>query len=311
MQFKLGIYIPGKVYYNYNKNSASIWIRALQMIEYYRMLGVHVRINKYFKLNNSAIIYRENTEETVKKIKYLKLINKKVYWDTCVNYTELHRHTTKSAVSNCHNILGLVDGVIVPTDTLKEYLYPYNNNVHVMDDPINLDYFNVIKKNINWKNPVLGWSGVSVKTHFLNKFSRSLKNKIILITDKNIVNQNLYFKYCYEQWRYETFLSSLLKVDIAFLPRAYNDPYNSCHSSYKALVFAVLGIPIIANKVPSYVKLADLYDGIVFLEDNNNNIDECINTLKNRELSTEIVRKYYSCSCQAKKFINFLKNNLI
>ena len=90
---KLGLFIP-TFYRDYNKVSASIWIRVLQMVPHYENLEIEVHINDPFRTYDVAIYYRLATQRSYNIIKYLKHVSKKVYFDTCVNYFDLHKHTT-------------------------------------------------------------------------------------------------------------------------------------------------------------------------------------------------------------------------
>jgi len=145
---------------------------------------------------------------------------------------------------------------------------------------------------------------------FLNQYAEYINNHILIISEEQINDVKLEFKYEYIPWRYETFPQDLLKCDIALLPRPTGDRYNDGHSSFKALVFAVTGIPIITNKTPSYLDLSHFYDGVIFLEDNDNDLNKCIETLRIRTFNAEKVRKHYSCENQASLLINYLKHQL-
>ena len=145
------------------------------------------------------------------------------------------------------------------------------------------------------------------KAIYLNQFSNVINNTIILITKNYINNIELNFKYKFEDWDYYCFPEALRKCDIGFLPRHIDEAYNSGHSSHKALVFASLGIPVIANKIPSYVKLAKYFNGIVFLEDHDNSVVECIKTLKGRDFNTDKLKEYYSCENQAMRMLDYLR----
>jgi hypothetical protein len=232
----------------------------------------------------------------------LKRISKKVYWDTCVNYYDLHSHTTQEQVEITKEISSLVDGVITSTEEIAKKAILYNENVFTMEDPINIEHFKY-KSSINFTHPTFGWSGISTKAISLNKYKEKI-DKLMIISEKK---PKLDLKYQFYRWHYKSFPFLLSQVDIALLPREYHgDPYNLGHSSFKALVFAIQGIPIIANKLPSYEKLAQFYDGIVFLEDYDC-FESSLEALKERELDVEHLYRYYSCENQAFRVLHFLE----
>lgn len=303
---KLGLFVP-TFHKDYNKVSASIWIRVLQMVRYYRTLGIQVHINNPFYKYDAAIYYRSPTGRSYHIIKYLKQTSKKVYFDTCVNYFALHPHTGQVQVDYMKKIARMVDGVICSTANICEYASGYSKDVFIMDDPIDLTHFQYVKNTYNFDMPLFGWSGISVKIPVLNEYAKDIDNRILLITDKAVFNQSLDFRYKYIQWRHETFPFVISQVDIALLNRHYDNIYDKGNSSFKALVFAAQSVPIIASRLPSYEKLAGYYDGIVFLEDYQGRLNQAIIALKARNFDAEKVRKYYSCENQASRLLSYLK----
>lgn len=309
MKKKLGLFLP-EVSSDYNKVSASIWIRALQMVKHYQKSGFDVRINNPFRLYDIAIVYRLATKKNLLLCKALRKTAKKVYFDSVVNYFVEHSGCNTEQVYYQKKIAEVCDGLICSTENIASYAKRFNSNIHIMDDPIDTEYFHLQKSNINYHNPIFGWSGVSSKALFLNKYANIIDNKVVLICDGKIHNQKIDFNFTYIPWRYETFSKHLVDCDIAFLPRTYiDDPYNLGHSSFKALVFAITGIPIIANKLPSYEKLASLYESIVFLEENADDIDSCINKLIAKPApDITKIRSFYSCENQALRLRDFFFN---
>ncbi|MEN8119608.1 MAG: hypothetical protein ABFS35_04650 [Bacteroidota bacterium] len=306
-KFKLGLFFTN-IENNYNKAAASTWIRIMQMIEHYEALGVEVSINNYFKRYDAAIIYRKSKKKYYWMLRIAKLISKKVYFDTCINIFDLHSEINNTRLKYAFKIAKHADGFICASNQIAHLAEAHCQSVCTFEDSINLNHFKYTKDSINFDTPVFGWSGTSDKAYFLNKYADEIDKRIILITNESILKEKCNFEYDFIKWEYNSFPENLLNCDIALLPRVYKDSYNSGHSSFKALVFAVCGIPIIANKVPSYVDLAKYYDGIVFLEDNNDSIHKCIEVLKEKDLDTSNLKEYYSCKNQASLLINYLKD---
>lgn len=309
MSIKIGLFVTS-LEKDYNKTPASYWIRILQMIKYYEKAGAQVNLNNYFKSYDVAIIFRKSKPKYFYLLRYLKLISRHVYFDTCINIFNVHEEIDSKRLVYARKIAASADGMICASHRIAEHAKAYANDVYVMEDPVNLLHFKVKKTNINLSSPIFGWSGVGAKAVFLNRYAGEISGRIIIISEPQIQKQKLNFEYQYIQWNYSSFPAELLKCDIALLPRDYNDPYNDSHSSFKALVYAVSGIPIIASKVPSYVEMSKYYDGIVFLEDFNHSIDSCINELKNRDFGTEKVRAHYSCENQAEGLVTYFEKKL-
>jgi hypothetical protein len=307
-KFKLGLFITTSKR-NYNEVQASFWIRIFQMVEFYQELGIEVHVNNYFTRYDAAILFRKVKPKYYRILLYLKAISKKVYFDTCINIFDLHEEMDEKRLKYAFKITQKADGIICASKQLGRLAQPHSKRVFVMEDPVNLKHFKLTKKTINFDNPIFGWSGVGVKAVYLEKYAPYIDNKIVIISEEQIKRVPLSFIYEYHKWSYETFPDDILKCDIALLPRVLDDAYNNNHSSFKALVYAASGIPIIANKIPSYVNLSEYYNGIVFLEDNDDSIEKCIEILKNRPIDATKVREYYSCENQARLILNFLSNN--
>jgi len=308
-KFKLGLFFTN-TNRDYNKSAASTWIRIWQMVSTYEKLNIKVDINNPFRRYDAIIVFRKAKRNYYWILKIAKLFSKQVYFDTCINIFEQNSEISSEHLFYAKKIANVSDGIICASHQIARYAQPYAKSVFVMEDPINTNHFSKTKKDINFDDPTFGWSGVGPKSGFLNKYAEVINNKIIIISDNSINNIQLDFNYRYEKWTYEQFPSSILKCDIALLPRDTSCSYNKSHSSFKALVFAASGIPIIANKVPSYVDLSHFYNGIVFLEDNNNNIEACINKLRTRSFDTTRVREHYSCEHQAKILLKYFQSQL-
>lgn len=304
-KFKIGLFFTN-IEKDYNKAAASTWIRIMQMIEVYEALGIEVSINNFFKRHDAAIIYRKSKKKYYWMLRLAKLISKKVYFDTCINIFDLSPEINETRLKYAHKIAEHADGFICASRQIARLSAPFCKSTFPSEDPVDLNHFKHIKSTVNFDKPIFGWSGVSEKAYFLNKYADKISKRIVLITQEEILGQGLRFEYDFINWNYHSFPQDLLKCDIAFLPRVYKDNYNSGHSSFKALVFAVSGIPIIANRIPSYVDMARFYDGIVFLEDHNDDVDLCIKELRNKSLDTSSVRQHYSCQNQASLLFDYL-----
>jgi hypothetical protein len=295
---------------DYNKSPASYWIRILQMMDYYKKQGAEVHLNNYFLKYDVCIVFRKPKAKYYYIMRYLKLISKTVYFDTCINIFHQHEELDSNRLKYAHKIGMIADGLICASHQIAEYARPHVKSVHVMEDPLDVSHFNLIKQDINFAEPVFGWAGVGPKSLYLNKFADRISGNIIIISDPKIKNTVLHFNYTHIPWNFKNFPADLLRCDIALLPRNYDDPYNDSHSSFKALVFASMGIPVIANAIPSYRELAKYYDGIVFLEDHDNSIEICIKELKGRNLNTDRLKKYYSCENQAANLLRFFNTKI-
>lgn len=309
-KLKLGLFFTNTDR-DYNKSAASTWIRIWQMIDAYEKEGVEVSLNNFFKTYDVAIVFRKSKPKYYYILRYLKLISKTVYFDTCINLFEKSWEISDKRLKCAHKIAKAADGIICASKQIARFSEPHANSVYSMEDPVNLEYFSEIKKDINLDNPVFGWGGVAKKSKYLNQYKEAINGRIHIISEESIKMEDLQFEYEFSKWQYETFNKELLKCDIALLPRDISSSYNQGHSAFKALVYAVSGIPIIADKVPSYVDMSAYYDGIVFLDEYDNDINKCIEELKNRSIDTSRVRDHYSLKNQCKLQLEYFRSNLV
>jgi hypothetical protein len=285
----LGIFVPTP-YKSYDHVQSAIWIRALQMLEPLRDLGWSVSVNNPFRRYDVAIYHRGMQIRSVYFMRFLRTIADKIYWDTCVDYFDEHQASNAHQVECARAIAQIADGVCVPTEGIALSAQRFNKNVFVMPDPIDLSHFQGLKKEPNLYSPVIGWSGVAKKAEFLRPYAKFLDGRAILISE---TPPDLPFKYEFRRWRYGTFPDDLLSCDVAFLPRVLDSTYTANNSSFKALVFATLGIPIIASSLPSYLELASDFEAIAFLESFTDSPECALDFLRQKSADPQNARKAY------------------
>ena len=134
------------------------------------------------------------------------------------------------------------------------------------------------------------FDGLSFTYEILDRYAQFLDGRCLIISNDK---PNLTFNYTFKKWTYEDFVDSLLLCDVGFLPRTLESSYTINNSSFKALVFAVLGLPIIANQLPSYQELSNSYHSISFLENHNYCPVSALSSLKSMSNSVSVVRQSY------------------
>ena len=210
-QFKLGLFVTDTER-DFNKARASFWIRIFQMIDYYELLGADVSVNNYFRKYDAVIVFRKVKTKYYRILKFLKLTSKTVYFDTCINIFDLHEEINEEKLKIAHKIGETADGIICASHQIADYARPHCKNVFVMEDPVNTEHFTYIKHDINFDTPVFGWSGVGVKSVFLNPFADLISDRITIVSDVAVKDVDLKFKYEFYQWRYETFPQGPFKM---------------------------------------------------------------------------------------------------
>lgn len=303
----LGLFVP-TFSRNFNKVSASIWIRALQMIPYYRSLGISVHVNNPLRRYDVAIVYRIPSPSFYHLCKWLKKTCGAVFFDTVVNYFIPHAHCTAEQLEYQRRIAEECDGIICSTDPIAQNARMHNQHVYIMEDPLDLHHFRSIRSAINYDEPTWGWAGISLKANDLVPYAGQLESPVLLISDEGILQNPPSLPHKFMKWDYETFPEAILGCDVALLPRIFSgDPYNQGHSAFKALVFAASGIPVVASKLPSYVRLATHYPAITFLEEHDDSLTSCLQALRSAPHDdVGRVRQIYSCEQQAKNLCKYI-----
>lgn len=299
---RLGIFIPTP-YRDYDRVQSAIWIRALQMVEPLRALGLDVSVNNPFKHYDAAIYHRGMQRRSLFFMRFLKRIASRVYWDTCVDYFDRHEASSALQVECARAIAGIADGVCVPTTGIAESAARFSDNVFVMPDPVDLTHFSARKAQVNLDSPVIGWSGVARKADFLAPYAEFLDGRTLIISE---TPPALPFKYDFQQWRHRSFPEALLKCDLAFLPRTLDSTYTANNSSFKALVFAVLGIPIVASSLPSYRDMAKDFEAVAFLEDFEASPERATKSLGLKSTDPGKVRQSYDRFLWASRLVEWI-----
>ncbi len=300
---RLGIFIPTP-FRNYDRVQSAIWIRALQMVDCFKADGIDVSVNNPFRTYDVAIYHRGMRRNSLRFTRFLRRIAHKVYWDTCVDYFETHEAASAEQVECARAISALVDGVCVPTEGIALRARHYSGNVFVMPDPVDLDHFTGYKECVDYVQPTFGWSGVACKAAFLDRYAGFLDDRTVIVSEEP---PSLSFRYRFVPWTYDSFPAALLGCDIAFLPRTLNSTYTANNSSFKALAYAVMGVPIIANRLPSYEHMAQDYEAIAFLEDFGDIPQAAVETLAGRDRAPSRVRRAYDRRVWARRLAGWLK----
>tara|TARA_B100000242_G_C43043676_1_gene487024 strand:+ start:1270 stop:2304 length:1035 start_codon:yes stop_codon:yes gene_type:complete len=256
---------------NYNNMSASVWIRALQLIPYLEKSKIKNYINDENIKADFAIFVRRQNEVDYKLAVKLKKRKIKLILDLCVNYfiesdaPGIKKPVTSDHISNCKKMTKLCDAVFCASNNIKEYAQRFNKNAFYLPDSVNKKHFKYKKNEIDFSRKRIRaiWSGTANKSYelleymnILNEFKISLR----IIAEKRpqsfchpfLFGRNKAF---FTRWKYETFPKTLLNGEFVFAPRDLSEPYNRGHSFFKIGVFLFSGIPVIASPVPSYKEI--------------------------------------------------------
>ena len=257
---------------DFNKMSASIWIRGLQLFPYLEKKQVKNIVNDSDSKADISIFIRRQSVVDQKLAIRQKLKGQKIIFDLCVNYfhkskkTISHDEVTSKHISNCIKMTQIADFVFCSSKMIANSAKKFNKNSFYIYDSIDFEHFNR-KKNIkNFLNDKLRfiWAGVSRKSNELIPYATILKKKripLILICENKPPEFDYRFLFWrknptyFKKWRYDTLPNDLLMGDLMIAPRQLNSIYNRSHSHFKINLFLSQGIPVVASPLPSYFEV--------------------------------------------------------
>ena len=137
---------------NYNNISASVWIRALQIIPYLENLNVESYINNENIEADLAIFVRRQDAVDYELATRLKKRNIKLILDLCVNYfiessaPGMMKPVTKKHIDNCVRMTNLCDAVFCASMNIKDSARKFNKKSYYLPDSVDERHFKYIKK---------------------------------------------------------------------------------------------------------------------------------------------------------------------
>lgn len=254
--FKLG-------YSDFNRLSASVWIRCLQLIPYLEELGIKSTINDERASGDIAIFVRSQDDQTLERLKRQKSRGKKIIFDQCVNYFDPYQvqegnyGSSEQQKDEIHQMLEEADLFTCASDFIAQRAMSEGYNAKYVPDSVDLRHFYLEKPKKDFFQSKIStvWSGQACKANDLYPIIPFLKKHdipLVIIAD---YRPQLEIDFKFIPWKYETFPESILQGEICLSPRRIDNPYDKGHSSFKIGVFMGQGVPALASPVPSYQEL--------------------------------------------------------
>lgn len=254
---------------DYNRMSASIWIRCLQLLPWLEKYGIESVVNEKGSDADIAVFVRMQDEKALQMAKAQKNSGKTVVFDLVVNYFEeaevrhLGKQVNKQHIDECQAMLTIADAVTCASEFISEKASEYHALTYYLPDSVNPSHFRYKKKREDFFRDNINaiWSGYSVKARELEPILPLLKEKgigLTIVSEKkpNLRIPGIFFRksldFRFIPWKYETFPESIMQGDLSLGSRDLDTPYNLGHSIFKIGVFMAQGVPAIASPVPSY-----------------------------------------------------------
>jgi glycosyltransferase involved in cell wall biosynthesis len=168
--------------------------------------------------------------------------------------------------------LKLTDYIITPSDHLKILLKNYfSKEIFVIPDPLEVP---VLSPKISKTNGILWFGHASNIVYLINFLEECPKThevfKLIVVSNdvglnilaKHRFQNKIRFKVSLQRWSLKTLIEASKISDICIIPSDRNDPKKSGVSSNRLITSIALGLPTVAEIMPSYAEFSKYFFNI-------------------------------------------------
>ena len=264
-------FVPVK-HRDYDRMSASVWIRCLQLLPWLERHGVHGSVNDPDVDADIAVFIRMQGADAYRLAQEQKRRGRRVVFDLVVNYFEeadvpgLGRPVTERHVQECLRMLDVADAVTCASAFIASRAAERHARAVYLPDSVNPEHFRYVKPRGDFFRERLRaiWSGYAAKAGELAPLLPLLRERgidLAIVSEKapRLTVPGFLFRrrfgFGYVPWRYATFPESILRGELCLGSRALDTSYNLGHSIFKIGVFMAQGVPALASPVPSYAEL--------------------------------------------------------
>ena len=245
---------------DFNRMSASVWIRCLQLIPYLEERGVRCRVNEPDSRADVSVFVRWQDNDALGLAKRLRGRGEKVVFDLCVNYFDETGYfdggygTTQREVKECARMVAVADAVTCSSAFIAERAAEHHPWAMYLPDSVDARHFRYQKDLQDFQRPQLRaiFSGTASKANELEPILPLLRERDIPLTVISNREPELTTPSRFVTWSYESFPKRILEGEICVAFRPVDNRYNQGHSLFKVGVFMAQGVPAVASPVPSY-----------------------------------------------------------
>lgn len=255
---------------------ASIRLRAAIIANYSPQYGSTISFGEFIPETSNIIFvtkpHGHDIEKTKKlwfdQLKFAKEKKKVIF----VDYTDHHLGYNSILKSFYEATFKLTDFIITSSDHLKLLINNYTcKKIYVIPDTFEVP---ILSPKISKTNQIL-WFGHGINMIYLIKFIENFPktNEIFQI---NIVSNNnglkflseykfqnkIFFKLNLQKWSIESLIAASKKSDICIIPSDSRDPIKSGVSSNRIITSLALGLPTLAEMMPSYQEFSKYFFNI-------------------------------------------------
>jgi hypothetical protein len=297
-----------------NMNMASSRFRAFLPCQYLREEGWSCGIFDPRQIDSYKLVVFQKTyydEESLSIAKFLNRKGVKTVLDLCDNdfYNPNNHPESQQLVERLQRMIDTVDAVSVSTPELGKLIQ--GKEVVVIDDAIEQPQISFLTNSyLKLKSLFRGFEGNSLRVvwygnnrtaaweqptgiidvakviPFIEKLHTEIPVTLTIISNsrdafEKYVNKTS-FPVKYHEWNRKSFYRLFQQNDVCIIPININ-PFSICKTNNRMVLSILLGIPVIADKIPSYEEFSDF----VLFSDWKNNLRKYA---LNRELRQQQVK---------------------
>ena len=299
----------------YNKAMASIRMRCYDIMEHLEKNGIRAELYKPFRKYKAVVFTKTRSDKAVAEAQKLCARNVPIFYDAYYEYLE---EPSKQKDWERLNILEIVKQAKVVGTCSKEQekaFGKYHSDIVMIPESVHDAFFADEKKHEAKERVTLVYCGYSGKAKdtlcikdVLEKLQEEYRCRLLYICEKDPQIPDLSYEYVkYDQ---SVIPEQLMQGDIMIAPRPMEGIEKLAHSFTKVAYPLAVGLPAVANPVPSYV------DTPVILCRND---EEWLQTLtklitdaeereKNGKLGRKYVHDHYSLQVIGEKYRTIVEN---
>ena len=269
-----------------NRKVASARLRCFLPCKYLQEQGFSCEIFQPKNLERYKVVVfqKDYSEESIALVKSLKARGVKTVFDLCDNhfYNPDRLPALTKRAERLQRMIDLVDIVSVSTPEVGKLIQ--GKEQVVIDDAIEEPYtskfidffyqkflhFNGQQKdnslrvvwygNAGLASPPFGLIDLPTVLPALEELNTKIPVKLTVISNSKSLFEkyvkNVLFSVKYYKWRSEVFPYMFKHHDLCIIPIGVN-PFTICKTSNRLVLSLLLGVPVIADKIPSYEEFGD------------------------------------------------------
>lgn len=311
-QCEVGFVIDGLP--TYERALASVRMRCYDMILKMEQLGIKAELYKPYKKYAAVIFTKTRTDKAVALAKKLHESGTIVISDAFCEYLTDESRKDDWERNNILQILECSDCVITFSKSQYEQFVQYHKNVRIIEESVNDAFFEVKKEHKEKDKLTLIYCGYShnakdtlVIKDVIIQLQAECQCDVLYICEKDPEIKE--FTYRYKKYEQKNIPTMLLEGDIMIAPRPMEGIEKLAHTLSKIAHPMAVGLPVVANPVPSYVG-----SPAVLCSDNREWKSALVKLIKDKNererigtISREYIRQHYSQESICKQYVNLIQ----